>query len=65
MSIVVGSSGKTSTSYVEISLQCTNIRPHDKRSIVESIEFIVREDTPLLSKISTGQKAIQNRHSWM
>lgn len=65
MGIAAGSSGKTSTSYVEESLQGTNTRPHDKRSVVEAIEFIGREDTPLLSKISTGQKATQNRHGWL
>ena len=62
--IGAGSSGKTSTSYVETGLQGTN-RPHDKRSVVEAIEFIGREDTPLLSKLSTGQKATNNRHGWL
>ena len=62
--IGAGSSGKTSTGYVEAGLQGTN-RPHDKRSVVEAIEFIGREDTPLLSKLSTGQKATNNRHGWL
>jgi hypothetical protein len=62
--IGAGSSGKTSTGYVETGLQGTN-RPHDKRSVVEAIEFIGREDTPLLSKLSTGQKATNNRHGWL
>jgi hypothetical protein len=62
--IGAGSSGKTSTSYVETGLQGTN-RPSDKRSVVEAIEFIGREDTPLLSKLSTGQKATNNRHGWL
>ena len=62
--IGAGSSGKTSTGYVETGLQGTN-RPHDKRSVVEAIEFIAREDTPLLSKLSTGQKATNNRHGWL
>lgn len=56
--------GRTDTSYVEAGLQGVN-RPHDKKSIIEVIEVIGREDTPLLSKISTGQKATQNKHSWM
>lgn len=56
--------GRTDTSYVESSLQGTN-RPHDKRSVIEIIEVIGREDTPLLSKIATGQKATQNKHGWM
>lgn len=62
--IGAGSSGKTSTGYVETGLQGTN-RPNDKRSVVEAIEFIGREDTPLLSKLSTGQKATNNRHGWL
>ncbi len=62
--IGAGSSGRTSTGYIEAGLQGTN-RPHDKRSVVEAIEFIGREDTPLLSKLSTGQKATQNRHGWL
>ena len=62
--IGAGSSGKTSTGYVEAGLQGTN-RPNDKRSVVEAIEFIGREDTPLLSKLSTGQKATNNRHGWL
>ena len=62
--IGAGSSGKTSTGYVETGLQGTN-RPSDKRSVVEAIEFIGREDTPLLSKLSTGQKATNNRHGWL
>jgi len=56
--------GKTDTSYIESSLQGTN-RPHDKVSIIETIEAIGKEDTPLLSKIKTGQKATQNKHSWL
>lgn len=56
--------GRTDTSYIEATLQGTN-RPHDKVSIVEAIEVIGREDTPLLSKIPTGQKATQNKHSWL
>lgn len=56
--------GKTDTSYEEKNLQGTN-RPHDKVSIVEVIEVIGREDTPLLSKIATGQRATQNKHSWL
>lgn len=56
--------GRTDTSYVESTLQGVN-RPHDKKSIIEVIEVIGREDTPLLSKVSTGQKATQNKHSWL
>lgn len=56
--------GRTDTSYVEVGLQGTN-RPHDRQSIVDVVELIGKEDTPLLSKISTGQKATQNKHSWL
>lgn len=56
--------GRTDTSYVEAGLKGIN-RPHDRKSIIEVIEVIGREDTPLLSKLSTGQKATQNKHSWL
>jgi len=56
--------GRTSTSYIEPSLQGTN-RPQDKKSIVDKIELIGRTEVPFLSKFTTKAKATQNKHSFL
>lgn len=57
------SNGTTDTSYNIASLQGSQ-RPIDKISFASAIEKIGREDTPLLSKIKTGEKPKNNRHHW-
>ncbi len=56
--------GKTDTSYQDSSLQGQN-RPHDKKSTVEKVEHIGRDETIFLSKFATKKKAINNQHNFM
>ena len=56
--------GKTDTSYQDPSLQGQN-RPHDKKSTVEKVEHIGRDETIFLSKFATKKKAINNQHNFM
>lgn len=56
--------GRTGTGYVEDSLQGVS-RPQDRKSVVDKIEHIGRDEVPFLSKFATKQKATQNKHSFL